>query len=297
MAELFLRVNKRFNLRFDFVILVVNVDHSRAADDQRRARFINQDRVHFVHDGVVMAALHLFLLARGHAVVAQVIEPELRVRAVSDVAVVLFATDRRRLVVQDATDRQTEKLINRAHPLAVARGEVIVHRDDVHATAGQRVQINRERRDQCLAFARGHFRDATAVQRVAADELHIERDHFPLQRMTAHDDLLAAQSPAGVLHRGESFGQDFIQRGGQFGVVFDFAKPFLPGRGFFAQGLGRLRLERRFNLVDLRNERPQPADFPVVLRPDNFSDDKTNHSNLKKSWGKLREEPRSVKGI
>ena len=35
----------------------------RTADDQRRAGFIDEDGVHFVHDGEVMAALDLLLLA------------------------------------------------------------------------------------------------------------------------------------------------------------------------------------------------------------------------------------------
>ena len=245
-----------------------------------------------------MAALHLFLPARGHAVVPQVIEPELRVRAVSDVAVVLFAADRRRLVVQDATDRQTEELINRAHPLAVARGEVIVHRDHVHAPTAQRVQIDRQRRHQRLAFARGHFRDSAAVQGVTSDELHIERNHLPLQWMPAHGDFLPAKAAAGVFHDRERFGQDFIQRDGQLGVVFDFGKALFPGGRFFAQRLVRQRLQRSFKLVDFGHQRTQPPDFPVVLRSDYFFYDKTNHSGLKKrgeSYGMSREASKDLR--
>ena len=137
----------------------------RAADDERRARFINQDRVHFVHDGEVMAALDLFLLARGHAVVAQIIEAELGVRAVGDVAIVLLAPDVRRLVVQNAADRQAEKLVDRAHPFRVARGQIIVHRHDMHAAPGERVEINRQRGDERLAFAGGHFRNLARCAR------------------------------------------------------------------------------------------------------------------------------------
>ena len=133
IAQPLLHVVKRLDLRPERGVLLVIGDHRRAADDQRRARFINQDRVHFVHDGVVMAALDLLLFARGHAVVAQIIEAELGVGAVGDVAVVLLAADTGRLVVQNAADRQAEELIDRAHPFAVARRQVIVHGDDVHA--------------------------------------------------------------------------------------------------------------------------------------------------------------------
>ena len=175
-------LKERFDLRFELGVLLVVGDHGRAADDQRRAGFVDQDRVDFVHDGVVMAALDLLLVRGGHAVVAQVIEAELGVGAVGDVAVVLLAADAGRLVVQDAADRQAQELVNRAHPLAVARGQVIVDRDHVHAAAGQGVQVDRQGGDQGLAFAGGHFRDPARVQRVAADQLHVERNHVPFQR-------------------------------------------------------------------------------------------------------------------
>ena len=161
-----------------------------------------------------MAALDLLLLARGHAVVAQIIEAELGVRAVGDVAGVLLAADARRLVVQDAADGQAEKFVDRAHPFRVARGEVIVHRHDVDAAAGERVEIDRQGGDERLAFARGHFRDLAAVQADAADELHVERDHVPSQRMFAHDDfcLAVGQAAAGVFHHGKGLGQNLVQR-------------------------------------------------------------------------------------
>jgi hypothetical protein len=60
------------------------------ADDQRRARFVDQDRVDFVDDRVVQLALHHLIEAPGH-VVAQVVEADFVVRDVGDVAVVRFA--------------------------------------------------------------------------------------------------------------------------------------------------------------------------------------------------------------
>ncbi len=129
-AKLLLRADEAFHGRFPLRVLLVERVHRRAADDERRARFVNQDRVHFVHDGEIMSALHLLLLAERHAVVAQIIEAELRVRAVGDVAIVLLAADVRRLVVQNHADRQAEKFVDRAHPFRVARGEIIVDRHD-----------------------------------------------------------------------------------------------------------------------------------------------------------------------
>jgi hypothetical protein len=40
-------------------------------------------------------------------------------------------------IVLDTADRQTQKLMNFAHPFGVARGEIIVDRDDVNAAPGQ----------------------------------------------------------------------------------------------------------------------------------------------------------------
>ena len=62
----------------------------RAGDDERGARLVDQDRVDLVDDGVGVAALHH--LGRAHLhVVAQVVEAELVVGAVGDVAGVLRA--------------------------------------------------------------------------------------------------------------------------------------------------------------------------------------------------------------
>ena len=57
----------------------------RTGDDQRRARLVDQDRVDLVDDGVDMAALHHVLEPVLH-VVAQIVEAELVVGAVGDVA-------------------------------------------------------------------------------------------------------------------------------------------------------------------------------------------------------------------
>ena len=60
----------------------------RAGNDQRRARFVDQDRVDLVDDGERMPALHHLLRAHLH-VVAQVVEAELVVGRIGHVAGVL----------------------------------------------------------------------------------------------------------------------------------------------------------------------------------------------------------------
>ena len=56
----------------------------RAGNDQRGARLIDEDRVHFVHDGELVAALHAVGKVVLH-VVAEIVEPEFIVGAVGDV--------------------------------------------------------------------------------------------------------------------------------------------------------------------------------------------------------------------
>ena len=75
-----------FQLGDDAVDLVILVGRflARAGNDERRAGFVDQDGVDFIDDGEIVAALHAILQIELH-VVAQVVEAELVVRAVSDV--------------------------------------------------------------------------------------------------------------------------------------------------------------------------------------------------------------------
>ena len=76
--------------------------------------------------------------------------------------------------MHDAADGEAEELVDLAHPLRVALGQIVVDGDDMHARAGERVEIDRQRGDQRLALARLHLRDLALVQHHAADELHVE---------------------------------------------------------------------------------------------------------------------------
>ena len=171
----------------------------RARDDQRRARLVDQDVVDLVDDRERVAALDLFGELRGH-VVAQVVEAELGVRAVDDVAGVGGVLLLRRLHVLEHADAHAKRVVDRAHPFGVASGEVVVDRHHVHALAlrllalagplahGQRVEHDGERRRQRLALACLHLGDLTVVQRHRADQLHVEMAHLhrALARL-AHD--------------------------------------------------------------------------------------------------------------
>ena len=144
-----------------------------AGDDQRRARFVDQDRVDLVHDRVAMTALHELGQRDGH-VVAQVVEAELRVRAVRDVRGVRLLALRERHLVLDEGDAHPELLEDGGDPLGVALGEVVVHRHEVHAAALERVQIQRLDRDERLALAGLHLGDVALVEGDAAHQLDVE---------------------------------------------------------------------------------------------------------------------------
>ena len=170
----------------------------RAGNDQRRARFVDQDRVDFVDDRVEMRPLDHVLEPVLH-VVAQIVEAVFVVGAVGDVA----GIGRLALGIVEAVDDdaggQTEETVDLAHPGGVAAGEVVVDGDDVDALSGQRVEIDRKRRNQRLAFAGLHLGDVALVQHHAADQLHVEM-------------ALTERALGGLAHGGEGRHQHIVQR-------------------------------------------------------------------------------------
>ena len=151
----------------------------RSADDERRPSFVDQHRVHLVDDGEVMLALHQLLWTHGH-VVAEVVKPKLVVRPKRHVAFVRL-TSRLAvgLVLVDAVDGESVEFIERAHPLGVATGEVVVHRHHVHPASCQGIEEHRQRRHQRLSFPGLHLRDFAAMQSHPTDQLHVVVHHVP----------------------------------------------------------------------------------------------------------------------
>ena len=112
---------------------------------------------------------------RRRHVVAQVVEAELGVRAVRDVGRVGVAPLVRRHHVPDRGRAHPERLVHRAHPLGVALGEVVVHRDEVDVRAGQRVQVEGHRGNERLALTGLHLGDVALVEDDRAHHLDVER--------------------------------------------------------------------------------------------------------------------------
>ena len=142
-------------------------------------------------------ALDIVLEAELH-VVAQIIEAELVVRSVSDVAAVVLLALRVRQAVNDNARRKAQKPVNLAHLCRVAASKIVVDRDDVNAFSGERVEVRGKSSDESFTFTRSHLSDATAMQSDPADHLNV------IMTLTEH-------APSRFANHGESFGKNLIQ--------------------------------------------------------------------------------------
>ncbi len=199
-------------------------------DDQRRPRLVDQDRVDLVDDREGVAALDEPVLRHGH-VVAQVVEAELRVRAVGDVGGVGLVPLRERHHVLDRADGHPEPLVDGPVPLRVALGEVVVRRDEVDSGARKRVQEERGGGDERLALTGLHLGDVAFVEDDRTHHLDVEH---PLLRL----------APARLAHGRVGLEEEIVER---LAVV---EAPAQTG-GRAAQLLVRERLEVRLERRDV----------------------------------------------
>ena len=145
-------------------------------NDQRRAGFIDEDRVDLVDHRKRQAALHAIGDVVDH-VVAQVVEAEFVIGAVGDIRGIGLALEILRHLREVDADAQAQEAIDATHPVGIALGKVVVDRDHMHAGTGQRIEIGRQGGHQGLALAGAHFSDLAVMQRHAAKQLHIEVTH------------------------------------------------------------------------------------------------------------------------
>ncbi len=242
----------------DAIDLVIEVRRQlrRPRDDERRPRLVDQDAVDLVHDREMMAALHVVRELELH-VVAQVVEPEFVIRAVGDVAGVCHLAFGVGEIVLDDADRHAEEAIDLAHPLGVAAGEIVVHGDDVHALAVERVQIDGQRRDERLAFARLHLGDLSLVENRAADELHVEMAHPEHPSPRFADD-------------GKRLGHEVVDR-------LALGEPFAEFDGLGPEALVRKSLDVGLEHVDFAHDRTQALQFAFVRGTDDLGEKCLDH--------------------
>ena len=246
------------------------LDRGRAGNDQRRARLVDEDGVDFVHDAVPVVALDLVFLARGHAVVAEVVETEFGRGAVGDVARIHLAAKLGMHLLLDAAHGEAEEPVEVAHPLGVAAGEVVVDGDQLRVAAGERVEVKRQRGDEGLALAGRHFGNATLVQRDAADQLDVEMNHVPGQLVVAHHRLGADEPAGGVLHGGEGLRQDLVE-----GLaLFQAGAEFL---GLGAELVVGQRLVGLLEFVDAGHDGPTFFDVLTMVPAREFLEEEVEH--------------------
>ena len=111
-----------------------------SGDDQRRTGFVDQYRVNFVDHGKPVWSLHHVVGVVDH-VVAEVVEAELVVGAIGDVGCILHLALLWLHVRLDTARADSQHVENGFHPLAVPASQVVVHRDEVDATSGKRIQV------------------------------------------------------------------------------------------------------------------------------------------------------------
>ena len=161
-------------------------------------------------------------------------------------------------IVDDDAHGQAEELVKVAHPLGVALGQVVVHGDHVNALARQRVQIDRQGRDQGFSFTGLHLGDFALVQHHSADQLDVEMAHVQ-------------GAAAGFARDGERLDQYIVERGAlrEFFLEFD---------GLMGELLVGELLDGGFQIVDRGYQRPHRLDLACVPRAENLGEDSVKHS-------------------
>ena len=192
-------------------------------------------------------------------------------------------------VVLDAAHREAEELVDPAHPLGVARGEVVVHGDDVDAAARERVQGDGERRDERLALARPHLGDLALVEDHAAHELDVVV-------------ALADRAPRGLADEREDLDELLVEDlAGERAPLLDASREgsCRPSwtRARIAATRARISssesgLDPGLERVDLRDARPHGLDVALVLRAEDFGECLVDDHERR-----ARAQPRGERGV
>ena len=197
----------------------VGLTRRRTGDDQRRARLVDKNRVDLIDDGKVVSALNAIGRLPRH-VVAQVVEAKLVVRAVGNVGHVLLTTLLGSLTSKNHTGSHTQSAVNAAHQFTLIAREIVIHRDNVHATTRDGVEVGGERRHERLSFTGLHFSDVAEVKSGSTHQLHVE--------VTQTDGASSC-----LAHGGECFGEhvfECLALGESLAELGSFATKFFVGQ-------------------------------------------------------------------
>ena len=90
----------------------------------------------------------------------------------------------------------------------------------MHAPGREGVEINGHGGNKRLPFPRRHLRDLPLVEHDPADDLDVERNHIPDDRMAHEIESRPHQPPACILHHGERLREKLLQGFGSELVPF-----------------------------------------------------------------------------
>ena len=126
-------------------------------------RFINQNRVHLIHNRKVQLTLPEILHFARH-IITQIVKPKLIVCPISNVCIIRLFSRRRtkmpeslifvvlilifriiykRRFVNNHTYRKPQKIIHRPIPARITLRQIIIHRHHMHTTPSQGIKIRR----------------------------------------------------------------------------------------------------------------------------------------------------------
>ena len=125
---------------------------------------------------MVERALHHLVALMLH-IVAKIIEAQLVIGRIGDVAIISVAPLILGQIGHDHAGGKAKIAVDLPHPFRVTLCEIVVHGYDMHALAFDGVEIGGERCHQSLAFTGAHFGDFAAVEHDAAHHLHVEVAH------------------------------------------------------------------------------------------------------------------------
>ncbi len=164
---------------------------NRSGNNQRGTCIVNQHRIDFIDNCVVVFALHKFVGADCH-IVAKIIETKFVVGSVGDVGLVCTAAGFGVwLVFVDAVNFQAVELVNRSHPFRVTFCQIIVDGNHVYATASKCVEEHRQGCHKRFTFTSSHFRDFPLMQNRTTNKLHVVVNHIPRDRVPAGNPRVA----------------------------------------------------------------------------------------------------------
>ena len=166
--------------------------------DKRGTRLVDENGVHLVDYTEVERALDLVLLVNDH-VVPEVIEAQLVVGGVSNIAIICGALGVAVHARNGDAHGKAQKPVHFSHPFGVTFCKIIVYGNHVHAFTGKRVEVACKRSDQRFAFAGAHLSYSALMKSDTAHKLNVEMAH------TQH-------SGACLPDRRKSLGQNVVKR-------------------------------------------------------------------------------------